>query len=183
LTDEQKILHNLKKKKRDSLEKAIKAYNPYVRVIIYRIIGNVMTNEDIEEVISDVFISLWKNTHSLDTEKGSIRAYLGAIAKNCAKNKLRELAPSSELDESITSTANGPQESFEAKEEKDLMISLIMELGEQNSEIFMRYYYYEQKIKHIAHYMKLPISTVKTKLSRGRLELKKIYEKGRHRHE
>ena len=183
MTEEQKILHNLKKKKRDSLEKAIKVYTPYVRVIIYRIIGNVMTNEDIEEVISDVFISLWKNTYALDSEKGSIRAYLGTIAKNSAKNKLRELTLNSELDETITSTTSGPQESFEAKEEKDLMISLIMELGEPDSEIFIRYYYYEQKIKHIAHYMELPISTVKTKLSRGRLGLKKIYEKGRHLYE
>jgi len=177
LNDEQKILYNLNRRKRDSLEKAIKVYNPYVRVIVYRIIGSMMTNEDIEEVISDVFISLWKCAETLDVEKGSIRTYLGTIAKNCAKNKLRELRPYSELDERISSTAKGPQESFEIKEEKDLLVNLIMALGEPDSEIFIRFYYYEQKIKHIAHYTGLPISTVKTKLSRGRLELKKIYQK------
>ena len=177
MTDEQKILHNLKRRKRDSLEKAIKIYNPYVRVIVYRIIGGVMTNEDIEEVISDAFVSLWKCAETLDTEKGSIRAYLGTIARNCAKNKLRELKPHVELDEKIAVTNIGPQESVEIKEEKDLMMDLIIELGEPGSEIFIRYYYYEQKIKHIAQYMGLPVSTVKTKLSRGRLELKKNYEK------
>jgi len=177
LTDEQKILHNLKKKKRDSLEKAIKAYNPYVRVIVYRIIGCVMANEDIEEVISDVFISFWKSAHALDAEKGNIRAYLGTIAKNCAKNKLRELRPYSELDETISSNAKSPQESFEMREEKDLLVNLIMELGEPDSEIFIRYYYYEQKIKNIAYYTGLPVSTVKTKLARGRLALKKFYDK------
>ena len=176
MTDEQKILHNLKKKKRDSLEKAIKVYNPYVRVIIYKIIGSVMTNEDIEEVISDVFISLWKCAESLDTEKGSIRAYLGTIAKNCAKNKLRELRPYSELDETISSTAKSPQESFEIREEKDFIVNLVMALGEPDSEIFIRFYYYEQKIKDISRYTGLPIPTIKTKLSRGRLALRKIYE-------
>ena len=177
MNDEQKILHNLKKKKRDSLEKAIKIYTPYVRVIVYRIIGSVMTNEDIEEVISDTFISLWKCAQSLDTEKGSIRAYLGTIAKNCAKNKLRELRPYSELDETISSNAKSPQESFEVREEKTLLVNLIMALGEPDSEIFIRYYYYEQKIKNIASLTGLPMSTVKTKLARGRVELKKFYEK------
>ena len=136
-----------------------------------------MTNEDIEEVISDTFVSLWKCAESLDTEKGSIRAYLGTIAKNCAKNKLRELRPHSELNETISSNAKSPQESFESREEKDLLVNLIMELGEPDSEIFIRYYYYEQKIKDIACYTGIPISTVKTKLSRGRLELKNFYEK------
>jgi len=177
LTDEQKLLHNLKKRKRNSLEKAIKIYNPYVRVIVYRIIGGVMTNEDIEEVVADAFISLWKRADTLDTEKDSIRAYLGTIARNCAKNKLRGLRPIDELDEKISSPYKDPQESFELKEEKDIMMNLIMELGEPDSEIFIRYYYYEQKIKNIARYTGIPISTVKTKLSRGRSALKQNYEK------
>ena len=177
LTDEQKILLSLKNKNRDSLEKVIKIYTPYVRVIAYGIIGNVMTNEDVEEVIADTFISLWKSAENLDAEKGSVRAYLGTIARNCSKNKLRELRPSSELDETIPSAEQGPVESFEAKEERNLLVNLIMELGEPDSEIFIRYYYYEQKIRHIANYMKLPVPTVKTKLSRGRFRLKQIYEK------
>ena len=176
LTDEQKILLSLKNKNRDSLEKVIKIYTPYVRVIAYGIIGSVMTNEDIEEVIADTFISLWKSAENLDAEKGSIRAYLGTIARNCSKNKLRELRPSSELDETIPSDERGPLESFEVKEERNLLVNLIMELGEPDSEIFIRYYYYEQKIKHIADYTGLPVPTVKTKLSRGRQRLKQIYE-------
>jgi len=64
-----------------------------------------------------------------------------------------------------------------------MLISLIMALGEPDSEIFIRYYYYEQKIKHIAKYTGIPISTVKTKLVRGRAELKKSYEKERYRYE
>lgn len=183
MKDEQKILRDLKKKRRDSLEKVIKIYNPYVRVVVYNIIGSVMTNEDIEEVISDVFISLWRNIENLDAEKGSIRTYLGTIARNTAKNKLRNLKFYIEIDDSIPFDGVSPQESFEVKEEKDLLLQLIMSLGEPDSEIFIRYYHYEQKIKNIACYMGLPISTVKTKLSRGRLKLKEIYEQRRDGHE
>jgi len=179
LTVEQTILHNLQNRKRNSLEKAIKIYNPYVRTVVYRIIGGVLTNEDIEEVISDVFISLWRHAENLDPERGNIRSYLGTIARNCAKNKLRGVVPLSELDETIESLEKSPQESIEIREEKDLLMSLIMELGEPDSEIFIRYYYYEEKIKNIAHYLELPISTIKTKLSRGRSKLKiTITERG-----
>lgn len=37
-----------------------------------------------------IFYSLWINAERIDLDKGSLRAYLAAIARNKAKNKLRE---------------------------------------------------------------------------------------------
>lgn len=54
MVNEAKILANLKLKKRGSLDKVIDIYMPYISLIVYKIIGQVMTNEDIEEVIADV---------------------------------------------------------------------------------------------------------------------------------
>lgn len=51
---------------------------------------------------------------------------------------------------------------------------MIMKLGEPDSEIFFRYYYYNEKIRDIASVTGIPISTVKTKLSRGKNKLKQI---------
>lgn len=172
--DEQKLLINLKKGKRGSLEKAIDIYAPYVNVITYNIIGSIMTKEDIEEVISDVFISLWKHADSLDINKGNIRAYLGAIARNCAKNKLREVSLHLELDENITSQAAAIETNLEQKEENRLLLDMITGLGEPDSEILLRYYYYDEKIKKISQCVGLCQSTVKTKLARGRLKLKEV---------
>lgn len=176
MTDEAKLLYNLKRRRHGSLEKAIDLYTPYVSVIVYNVIGAVMTKEDIEEVVSDVFLSLWKTAGELDKEKGSLRAYLAAIARNCAKNKLRKQAIHEEIPDNIISIQGEPQSDIETQEERWLMIELIKKLGEPDSEIFLRYYYYEEKISKISAVTGLCASTVKTKLSRGRKKLKTILE-------
>lgn len=55
-------------------------------------------------------------------------------------------------------------------------MNLIQELGEPDREIFMRYYYYEEKISKISKNMGINISTIKTKLARGRKRLKEVLE-------
>ena len=174
MTNEEKLLAGLKKGKHGSLEKAINLYTPYVTVVVYNVVGAAMPKEDIEEVVSDVFISLWKSAGMIDTEKGSIRTYLAAIARNRAKNKLRTIHTYEEISENIISTYKTPQEDIEEQETRALMLGLIKSLGEPDSEIFFRYYYYGEKISKIADITGLHASTVKTKLSRGRKKIKEI---------
>ena len=57
------------------------------------------------------------------------------------------------------------------------MIQLIYELGEPDSEIFMRYYFYDEKISRISNIMDIKSGTIKTKLARGRKRLKEILER------
>lgn len=176
MRDEQRLLANLKRKKRGSLEAVIDIYTPYVSVIVYNIIGSQMTREDVEEVVSDVFISLWRNAENLDINKGCIRTYIGTAARNLAKNKLRKLSSYVELNENDVTFKEEPYISVEKKEEQESLMHLIQELGEPDSEIFMRYYYYEEKISKISKNMGINISTIKTKLARGRKRLKEVLE-------
>ena len=50
----------------------------------------------------------------------------------------------------------------------------VMSLGEPDSEIFVRRYKFDEKIKDISKAMGLNISTVKTRLSRGKRKLRKM---------
>ncbi len=174
MTEEERLIAGLKKRRHGSLERAIELYTPYVTVVAYNVIGAVMTKEDIEEVVSDVFVSLWRGASMIDAGKGSLRAYLAAAARNGAKNKLRSLRPSEEIDERTVSSYPEPYESLEKKEERALIIELINALGEPDSEIFFRYYYYGEKIKKIAAATGLCAATVKTKLSRGRKKIREM---------
>lgn len=151
-------------------------YTPYINVIVYGIIGEAMTKEDVEEVISDTFIALWKNAETLDSEKGSVRAYLGTISKNFAKNKLRKLRFCEEVEENTVFISETPESSFELKEKNQVLTDLIALLGEPDNEIFIRYYYYQERIRTISKVMDIPSSTIKSKLLRGRKKLKKIIE-------
>ena len=50
MIDEQKLLHNLKKRNRNSLDDIIKIYTPYVSVIVYNTVGCKLSKEDMEEM-------------------------------------------------------------------------------------------------------------------------------------
>ena len=50
----------------------------------------------------------------------------------------------------------------------------VMSLGEPDNEIFVRYYKFDEKLKDISKATGINISTIKTKLSRGKLKLKRI---------
>ena len=173
---EDKLLNGLKRGRRGYLEKAIEVYTPYVSVIVYNVIGAAMTKEDIEEVISDTFVLLWKSASALDSDKGTLRTYLGAIARNCAKKKLRELYICGGLDENIPS-ADDPTYKTEADEEREALLELIHSLGEPDSEIFLRHYWYGERVSQIAAAIGINKSTITTKLQRGRKRLKEILEK------
>lgn len=177
MTDDIRLIEGLKKQKRGSLETAIDIYTPYVSVIVYNIIGQVMTKEDVEEVVSDVFVLLWRNAKMLDLNKGSVRSYLGTIAKNAAKKKLRSVSAEAPLDESSFASMLSPEERAEKKEEMKKLLELIDSLGEPDSEIFLRRYWYGERVSKISAATGICKSTITTKLQRGRKKLKEILTK------
>lgn len=48
-----------------------------------------ITDEDNEEIISDVFVALWKNGRKL-SEGTELKPYIAGITKNIIKNKYRK---------------------------------------------------------------------------------------------
>lgn len=177
MTEDEKLIYSIRRKRRGALEKVIDLYTPYVGTVIYNVIGSEMPKEDMEEIISDTFIALWRNAENFDSQKGCLRTYLGTIARNLSKNRLSSQKASSELNENIISSHSEPHTKIEQDEEREAMIQAINELGEPDNEIFMRYYYYDEKISHISKMMSLPGNTVKTKLARGRKKLKGVLQR------
>lgn len=177
MTEDEKLIFNIKRKRRGAFEKVIERYTPYVSTVIYNTAGLILTKEDIEETSLDTFLSLWRNIEAFDSQKGCLRTYLGTIARNLATDRLRQSRVSSELDENIIAAADEPYIKIEQNEEHNAMIQLIHKLGEPDSEIFMRYYYYDEKISYISSIMAIKSSTVKSKLARGRKRLKDILER------
>ena len=171
MADEARLLKQLKKKNDKAIESAIELYTPYVSTVLYNIAGAILMREDIEEIISDVFISLWQNADKIDLQKGTIRSYIAATARNYALKRFMQRKEYTSIDD------------IELPDEKsitedtvmyDFLWKAVMELGEPDNEIFVRYYRYGEKLRDIAVATGVNLSTVKTKLSRGRQRLKKI---------
>lgn len=171
---EESILRKMRSGDPAGLEALMERYIPYVSTVCWNILQGHMTKEDAEEVASDVFLAAWN--HPDDIRPGKAKAWLGAVARNKAKNKLREMGCDLPLEEDVLEIPdeNTPVSAAERSEERRLVRKAVNGLGEPDREIFLRHYYYCQTISEISKEMLLKESTIKTKLRRGRSRLRAI---------
>lgn len=160
-----------------NIEKVMNDFTPY----IYTIISNKNSNlrdEDIEELISDVFLVVWKNQKKLDTEK-EMSSYLAGITKNLYSKKIKYLEDVIDINDYENNLCE--IESIEMKTENNEKNNLIMieinNMKQEDKEIFMSYYYYSKTTKEIAEQLKIKEEKVKSRLFRIRRKLKKSLEK------
>ncbi len=169
MVDEAKLLRQLKRKQENSINQAIEIYTPYLSTVLFNMVGNRLPKEDIEEIISDVFVMLWKNAGYIDLEKGTIRSYISASARNFALKRLNKRKDYTNLDDIEIPV----EDDFTVDNNKSVW-DAVMRLGEPDNEIFVRFYRYDEKLKDISKATGLNISTIKAKLLRGKRKLKKI---------
>lgn len=169
-----RILRKLHKRDVAGLELAMNKYMAYVSVIVWNILREAMQPEDMEEVVSDVFLAVWNQAETLHGD--SLKAWLGAVARNKAKNKLREVGQELPFEESILEITGTDQ--IEMLNDRQFVMQAIESLGKTDREIFLRHYYYGQSVKDISIDMTMRDSTVKQRLHRGIEKLKKYFTKG-----
>lgn len=177
VVNEEKALRAIVRGDETALAWVIDRYAAYVNTIIYNIIGAAMTTPDVEEVSSDVFLALWSNTEKV--RPGKLKAYLGGIARNKAKEKLRAAGQEVPLDEDLIIVSEIDLEmELEAREQAEFIRSALLAMQNPDREIFLRHYYYYQSASQIAQEMGINCSTVKTRLCRGRDKLKEVLREG-----
>ena len=81
------LLARLRKGDSRALNTIMARYGPYVQTIAANITIPPLRAEDVEEVAADVFLALWNNADAV--EEGKLKAWLAAVTRNTAKNKLR----------------------------------------------------------------------------------------------
>lgn len=170
---EQTIIRKMRARDPAALEALMDCYIPYVSAVVWSILRFSMQPEDAEEVVSDVFLTAWN--HAEDLRFGKVKAWLGAIARNKAKSRLRSPAASLPREEDLPGLLEqeNPEAELIREEERLLVNWAVNDLPEPDREIFRRHYFRAQTVREIAKEMALNESTIKTKLRRGRAVLKK----------
>ena len=170
LTEEQ-ALRQMKQGSQDALAWFIQRYGAYVSTIIHNIIGQRMSNADVEEVASDVFLALWNNAGKI--LPNAARSWLATVARNTARSRLRRASDTLPLDEeAVIVDDRTPEATLERREQAVRVRMALLSLNPVDREVFLRFYYYYQKTADIAADMGLNESTVRTKLNRGRAKLR-----------
>ena len=172
--DERLLLKGLNHKNERALEKAIERYIAYVTTIIREILNSRATEEDIEELVADTFIALWNTAERIDyVQYSSLKAYIGMIARNKAKDYLRSKTNMNlELYDNVILIDDSPEKHMLQKEQQQYIQKLLSSLKPEDQKIFSLYYYHYKKIEEISVIMQMNPQTVKTRLRRGRESLR-----------
>lgn len=174
--DDKEIVGLLKQSPSEGLYEVIKKYRGLVQSICVRILPN--NDEDVEECIADTFVSIWKNCNSIDESRGSFKGYIASTARNTAINRYRSLIRNNctTIEDMEIVSDDVVIKELENQFDMDTLQVLIAEMKEPDREIFLRKYYFLEKIKDIANRFKVDETYVKNRLYRSRLKLKKELE-------
>ena len=172
------LIKKLKKHDHTAFEEIVHKYLPLVSTVVYNIGESKLTKEDMEEVISDVFVTLWKNTDKII--EGKLKGYLCSIARTKTLDKLYYIKePPLDIDDMQLEDDFYVEGIAEANETAEVLQQLISEIPEPDREILIRYYYYRQTAATIADRLGMKLPTVKSKLKRTREKLRrKLAERG-----
>ena len=170
---EAKALRQLQGGRGEALDYFIDRYAAYVAAIVRNILGGVLDETDMEEAAADVFIAFWRASGRVRAD--NLKAYLGAIARNEAKKRLRALGRELPLDDDILILSpDTPEERLEERELRRAVRQAVLAMDWPDREIFLRYYYYCQSVETLAREMDMKESTVKSRLRRGREKLRSV---------
>lgn len=173
------ILNNYLINGKLDIDRILDDFYNYVYIIVKNGVSVSITDEDIEEIISDVFVAIWKNSPKLSKET-LMKPYLAGIAKNTIRNKYRNTKLNfsiSDYEEKLAYNAN-LEEIAEENEKNKVISETLKTLKKEEYEIFIMFYYNEKSIKEIAKLLGFSQSKVKVVLHRVRKTIRKNLENG-----
>ncbi len=174
----EKKLENYITNKSINLDRIVDDYTPYLRKIIQNMVGNNLTEEDKEEIISDAFFILWKK-YKENIKINYLDSYLAGITRNLIKEKLKTLKYNIDIEQCKNLIEYSNLETYlQEREEINELYNKISNLKEIDIKIIKMFYYSNKLIKDIAKELKTSEVNVKTRLHRIRKKIKKELRKG-----
>lgn len=161
-----------------------------IYAICYRFTGS---SSDAEDLTQDVFLKLYKNLSSFDTQKGSFQTWITTLARNLLVDHFRRTRldrASDSLDATFDGSDDGAtmadrladpapsQETHVAGLELKVRIQSALKLlsPELREAVILRDLE-DMDYKEIAQVLRIPEGTVKSRISRGRGELARLLQR------
>lgn len=175
MTDKE-IAQLLERDSEAGLAAAVQQYGGYVYKIVLTRLSGICAKEDIDEAVSDIFFKLFTAAKGGKTFT-SVGGYLSVTAQRHCIDLFRKVtgrAQTVPLDE--IAELSSEQEIF-ADTSQELMTA-IKSLGQPDTQIFLRRYFFGQRNKDIAKDLGMNTAAVNKRISRGLVKLKEILKEG-----
>jgi RNA polymerase sigma-70 factor (ECF subfamily) len=181
---ERSLLRRLRDRDERAFRELVEAHRDRVFNITFRMLGN---RAEAEDVAQEVFITVFKTIETF-REEAKFSTWLYRVTVNHCKNRIKYLAvrkdrdrDRDELDEA-TSATNGqiggpmpaaPDRALEGAQVEKLVHEAIAELDDEQRAVVVLRDVEELSIEEICQILDLPDGTVKSRLHRARLVLRK----------
>lgn len=145
----------------------METYSKLLWTIAAGILTGTGSREDVEEVVSDVFISLWEHPEAYEPLRGGIRTYLCLRARSLALDRLRKILAQT----AVSLEDSGPDVPSLELEGQDTVLAakeVLDRLGSPDREILTLRFLYELKPALIAAKLDLPVKYVYERIRWGK---------------
>ena len=157
-------------------------YSRYIG-LIYSAAHRVLNSQpDAEDVAQDVMFMIWEKSPMFDASRGKPVTWALTMTRNKSIDRLRSLQRRFRLQDEVEREAaredfvndRRPADEMEAVEKGQIVRSAVMKLSREQREVIEMAYFGGLTQQEIAVRLKEPLGTVKARIRRGMLRLKKM---------
>ena len=154
-------------------------YLNYVYAIVYNKLRSCGSREDMEECVGDVFSAVFISYDRSGSFEGDLKGFIGTIASRTAIQMYRKLVRHGDivyLEDEKAEIADTEQveTNTERKAMQSTLLRLIKSLGEPDSDIIIRKYYFNMNSHEIAEKHSMSPEAVRMRCSRALKKLKAL---------
>jgi len=169
---QEEIINGLLNRDIEVLEYVMDKYTNLLYTIVKKICVDAR-KEDIEEAVSDVFISVWKEIKTYDLNRASFKSWICMKAKFKALDLRRKISRKiKEVEFSDDISVGNVEDKVLQREEKEKLIEVIEKEPRINKDMFYQRYFYYRSIQDIAREYKMTQAAVSNRLYRMNNKIK-----------
>ena len=173
---EDELISEIKRRNQDAFEILIKEYTKPVYYLAYNILKAGCGKEDIEECVSDVLLEIWMRIHEFDCQRGVFKTWIFMLTKYKAL-KYRQKSTKQNavnIDDYEIEEATAVEKTVIDREKQEKLIQTINQFNQTDRALFIRRYFYGEKINDLITAFGLSRSAIDNRLLRGRKVIKEV---------
>jgi len=179
IISDEELARQLQQGNEIALETIVSRYHSKIFSYIYRMSKNYHSANDITQ---EVFIKICRNIKKYNPEF-LFKTWIYTIASNTCKDYLKsayvqKTIPGLEISDNIRDYEDTPEEFLQKQDEQETIIEVLNQLGDIHREVVVLRFYEDLKLEEIALVLNIPVGTVKSRLSNGLHNLKKLLKEG-----
>lgn len=163
--------------KREAFEELVKRYERQIYSLAYRLTNNYHEAMDLTQ---EVFLHLYRVLDKFDGDR-KFFPWMYRIATNVCYNALKknpkETSSLETVIDFVSDEYSQPEDQYESKESREAIYKAMAELSETYRIPIVLRYLEDLSYQQIADAMELPLTTIETRLYRGRIMLQKKLRK------